>query len=284
MKRTRLTARWLAALATVAVVALPGAAIAASTGARVTIGVNRNDWTRFKAAIPRARDVRVYYDAENVFPATWPTRAEGAWVTLSLRPNPADLLSGKLNARLRALLASAPAHAELTFWHENEPGDPLKYSRSVNNARTNIAMLKYGEKLVKGTKVKFGQIICAPAIRMRTWIAPGLDWYGVDIFANPNFENPDKTLSKAKLWVRLNNDEAVFRAKTGRRWPPVRFDESNARHDWHRKNWFTYLAEWLRGHGGGRLLTRWTRAPTKHAGPWPPSKPVIRRLRWLSSL
>ncbi len=283
MKQTRQTARWLAALAAVAAVAVPGAAIAASTGARVTIGVNRNDWTRFKAAIPRARDVRVYYDAENVFPATWPTQAKGAWVTLSLRPNPADLLSGKLNARLRALLASAPAHAELTFWHENEPGDPLKYSRSVNNARTNIAMLKYGEKLVKGTKVKFGQIICAPAIRMRTWIAPGLDWYGVDIFANPNFENPDKTLSKAKLWVRLNNDEAVFRAKTGRRWPPVRFDESNARHDWHRKNWFTYLAEWLRGHGGGRLLTRWTRAPTKHAGPWPPSKPVIRRLRWLSS-
>ncbi len=85
------------------------------------------------------------------------------------------------------------------------------------------------------------------------------------------------------LWVRLNNDEAVFRAKTGRRWPPVRFDESNARHDWHRKNWFTYLAEWLRGHGGGRLLTRWTRTRTKHAGPWPPSQPVIRRLRWLSS-
>jgi hypothetical protein len=283
VKRARLTARWLAALAAAAVIGVPGAAIAAGTGARVTIGVNRNDWSQFKAAIPRARDVRVYYDAENVFPAAWPTRAEGAWVTLSLRPRPADLLSGKLDARLKALLASAPAHSELTFWHENEPGDPLKYSRSVNNARTNKAVLEYGEKLVKGTKVKFGQIICAPARRMRDWIAPGLDWYGVDIFANPNFENPDRTLSKAKLWVRLNYDEAVFRAKTGRRWPPVRFDESNARHDWHRKMWFTYLAEWLRGHGGGRLLTRWTPARTKLAGPWPPSQPVIRRLRWLSS-
>ena len=283
MKRVLLTARWLAASFAVVAVALPCGALAAGTGSRVTIGVNRNDWTRFKAAIPRARDVRVYYDAENVFPATWPTRAKGAWVTLSLRPKPADLLSGKLNARLKALLASAPAHSELTFWHENEPGDPLKYSRSVNNIRTNIAMLEYGEKLVKGTKVKFGQIICAPAIRMRKWIARGLDWYGVDIFANPNFENPDKTLSKAKLWVRLNNDDVVFRAKTGRRWPAVRFDESNARRDSHRKNWFTYLAEWLRGHGGGRLLTRWTTTRTKLAGPWPPSKPVIMRLRLLSS-
>jgi len=265
------------------VLAIPAAAFAAGTGSRVTIGVNRNYWTQFKAAIPHARDVRVYYDAPDVFPATWPTRAKGAWVTLSLRPKPRDLLSGKLDARLKALFASAPAHSEVTFWHENEPGNPLDYSRSVNTARANVAMLKYGEKLVKGTKVKFGQIICAPANQMQKWIAPGLDWYGVDIFANPHFANPDHTLSKAKLWVRLNNDEAVFRAKTGRRFPPVRFDESNARRDWHRKNWFTYLAEWLHGHGGGRLLTRWTPDRTKLTGPWPPSQPVIRRLRWLST-
>jgi hypothetical protein len=284
VKRILITARCLAALAAVAVAGIPAAAFAASTGGRVTIGVNRDYWTQFKAAIPRAKDVRIYYDTENVFPATWPTRAKGAWVTLSLRPNPADLLSGKLNARLKALFASAPAGSEATFWHENEPGNPLKYSRSVNNFRTNVAMLKYGEKLVKGTKVKFGQIICAPANRMQKWIAPGLDWYGIDLFANPNYENPDGTLSKAKLWKRLNHNEAVFRAKTGRRWPAVRFDESNARRDGHRKNWFTYLAEWLHGHGGGRLLTRWTPAPTKLTGPWPPSQPVIKRLNWLSSL
>ncbi len=283
MKRIRITARWLAALAAVAVVCIPAATIAASTGGRVTIGVNRDFWTEFKAAIPRAQDVRIYYDAENVFPATWPTRARGAWVTLSLRPKPADLLSGKLNARLKALFGSAPAHSEVTFWHENEPGNPLQYSRSVNRARTNVAMLKYGEKLVTGTRVKFGQIICAPANQMQKWIAPGLDWYGIDLFANPNYENPDGTLSKVKLWARLNNNEAVFRAKTGRRWPSVRFDESNARRDWHRKNWFTYLAEWLHGHGGGRLLTRWTHARSKLAGPWPPSRPVIRRLGSLSS-
>jgi hypothetical protein len=281
--KARITARWLAVLAAVAVVGTPAAVLAGATGAKVTIGVNRNYWTRFKAAIPHAQDVRIYYDDENVFPATWPTGAQGAWVTLSLRPNPADLLSGKLSARLKALFASAPAHSEVTFWHENGPANPLKYPRSVNSAQTNVAMLKYGEKLVKGTKVKFGQIICAPANQLKKWIAPRLDWYGIDIFANPNFENPDKTLSKAKLFARLNHNEVVFRAKAGRRWPAVRFDESNARRDWHRKNWFTYLAEWLHGHGGGRLLTRWTSAPSKLAGQWPPSQPVIRQLRLLAS-
>ncbi|HEX9066788.1 MAG TPA: hypothetical protein VF843_16885 [Streptosporangiaceae bacterium] len=282
MKRIRLVCRWLAASLACVALAVPAAALGASPGGRVTIGANRNYWTRFKAAVPGARDVRVYYDVENVFPATWPTGATGAWVTLSLRPNPADLLSGKLDARLKALFASAPAHSEVTFWHENEPGDPLGYAPSVNNARTNVAMLRYGENLVQGTKVKFGQIICAPAIRMQQWIAPGLDWYGIDLFANPNFENPNGTLNKANLWTRLDNNEAVFRAKTGRRWPAVRFDESNARRDWHRKNWFTYLVQWLHGHGGGRLITRWTPVPTNLAGPWPPSRPVIARLRALA--
>jgi hypothetical protein len=272
----------VAMTATLAVSAAPGTAGAASIGGRVTIGVNRNFWSQFKRAIPRAQDVRVYYDTENVFPATWPTGATGAWVTLSLRPNPRDLLSGKLDARLKALFASAPAHAEVTFWHENGPGNPLKYPPSVNNARTNVAMLRYGEKLVRGTKVKFGEIICAPANQLQSWIAPKLDWYGIDLFANPNFENPDKTLSKAKIWSRMAHNEAVFRAKTGKRWPPVRFDESNAHRDSHRKNWFTYLAEWLHGHGGGRLITRWVDGPSKLVGPWPPSLAVIKALRSLS--
>ena len=284
MKRLRVMAGGLAVLTALFILILPAEAVAGSTGGRVTIGVNRDYWTQFKAAIPRAQDVRVYYDEENVFPAKWPTRATGAWVTLSLRPKPSDLLSGKLDAQLKALFRSAPAHSEVTFWHENEPGDPLKYAPSINNARSNVAMLKYGEKLVKGTKVKFGQIICAPANQMQKWIAPKLDWYGIDLFANPNYENRDGTLSKAKIWTRMNNNEAVFRAKTGRRWPQVRFDESNARRDFHRKNWFTYLAEWLHGHGGGRLITRWTRAHSKLTGPWPPSQAVVRQLIALSSL
>jgi hypothetical protein len=283
VKCTRVTAGALAALAGIAVAVMPATALASGGKGRVTVGVNRDYWSKFKAAIPGAQDVRVYYDVENVFPAAWPTSAKGAWVTLSLRPNPADLLSGKLNAQLKALFRSAPAHSEVTFWHENEPGNPLKYPASVNNTRTAVAMLKYGEKLVKGTKVKFGQVICAPANRMQRWIAPGLDWYGIDLFANPNYENPNGTLSKAKIWTRMDNNESVFRAKTGRRWPAIRFDESNAHRDSHRKNWFTYLAEWLQGHGGGRLLTRWVNGPSKLVGPWPPSRPVILTLRALAS-
>jgi hypothetical protein len=283
VKPTRIAIRWLAAFAAAAVLAVPAAGLAAPSGGRVTIGVNRDNWSRFKAAIPSARDVRVYYDQENVFPATWPTRAKGAWVTLSLRPKPSDLLSGKLNAELKKLFASAPAHSEVTFWHENEPGNPLDYPPSVANASTNVAMLTYGEKLAGGTKVKVGQIICAPADQMQKWIAPRLDWYGIDLFANPNFENRDGTLSRARLWARMSHNEAVFRTKSGQRWPPVRFDETNARRDFHRKTWFTFLVQWLQGHGGGRLITRWTHGRSKLAGPWPPSKPVITRLRTLAS-
>jgi hypothetical protein len=81
---------------------------------------------------------------------------QGIWVTLSIRPKPSDLLSGKLDARLKALINSAPAHSELTVWHENYPGDPLGYPHSVNNPRTAVAMQRYMERLVKRSNVRVG--------------------------------------------------------------------------------------------------------------------------------
>src|SRR5258706_14608038 len=82
---------------------------------------NRNVYLHFNAAIPLAKAVRVYYDGENQFPVAWPNRLPGAWMTLSLRPNPHDLLSGRLDDQLHAIIPSAPAHSELAFWHENIP-------------------------------------------------------------------------------------------------------------------------------------------------------------------
>ena len=88
-------------------------------------GVNRDYYDAFSAAVPGARAVRIYYDALNVFPAQWPDRLPGAWVTLSIRPHPRDLLRGRLDSRLEDLVATAPARSELTIWHAAGPGNPL---------------------------------------------------------------------------------------------------------------------------------------------------------------
>ena len=94
-----------------------------------------------------------------------------AWMTLSVRPNPHDLLPGRLDDQLHAIIRSAPAHSELAFWHENIPGNPLDYPSYVNNPVTARRMQRYGQWLCRGTKVRFGVIICGPAVQMPEWIA-----------------------------------------------------------------------------------------------------------------
>jgi hypothetical protein len=270
-----------------------GLTIAGATGGlastrrpRIIFGANRNVYLHFNAAIPLAKAVRVYYDGENQFPVAWPNRLPGAWMTLSLRPNPHDLLSGRLDDQLHAIIRSAPAHSELAFWHENIPGNPLDYPSYVNNPLTARRMQRYGQWLCRGTQVRFGVIICGPAVQMPKWIAPHLDWYGFDFYDNWRYHNKDGTLSKEKMFARMNNNFKVFRAKSGVRWPAIRICEGNSPEDSHRVNWFTYCAQWMAGHNGRRYMTYWN--PDKGAaqnglsGPWPPSAPVVRRLHLLS--
>ncbi len=283
-------AQALAGLLAVSWVFLVHPAAQATSHVKITWGVNRNFFAAFKHKVPLARAVRVYYDAENVFPSSWPQRAgKGAWVTLSIRPNPADLLSGKLDAKLKALIASAPPNSELAVWHENYPGNPLHYPRSVNNPQAAVAMQRYMERLVKGTHVRFGVIISGPARNEMAWIARGLDWYGVDLYDNKRYWNRDHTLSKAKIWARMNANLTAFKKASGEQHPLIRLDETNTPWDNHRQRWFLWTAQWFGTHDGSRparIMTYWNpdhgQASGGLSGPWPPSAPVVRILRLLS--
>jgi len=274
-------------------VAAGGLAIAGALGAgsatpgnRVIVGATLSVYPKLHAAVPRARGLRMYFDGENEFPSAWPDPHPGAWITLSLRPNPDDLLSGKLDEHLKAIIDSAPAHAELTFWHENITGNPLGYPSYVNNARAAVSMQQYGHRLCLGTKVRFGVITCGPANQQLDWLAPGLGWYGDDLYEFPRLRGPDGTMSKAKILARLEANLDAWRSKSGRRRPSIRICETNSPFDAHRVDWFTWIARWMAGHNGFRMLTYWNpdagAAQGGLSGPWPPSPAVITRLRWLS--
>lgn len=275
-----------------AALATGGIAIAGAVGlgsapkTRIIFGSTLGPYPKLNAAVPRAVGLRMYFDTENEFPAAWPDPYPGAWITLSLRPNPDDLFSGKLDDQLKAVIDSAPAHSELTFWHENITGNPLGYPSYVNNARAAVRMQHYGHQLCRGTRVGFGVITCGPASQQIDWLAPGLDWYGDDLYEFPRLRGPDGTMSRAKIIARLNANLEAWRIKSASRWPAIRICETNSPFDSHRENWFTWIAQWMAGHNGRRMLTYWN----PHAGivqgglsgPWPPSPAVIRRLRWLS--
>ncbi len=266
--------------------AVAGVAIGPVPANRVILGATLGTYPKLHADVPRARGIRMYFDSENDFPPAWPEPYPGAWVTLSLRPNPRDLFSGKLDHRLKAIIDSAPAHAELTFWHENTTGNPLHYPAYVNNASAAIGIQLHGQRLCRGTKVRFGVITCGPAIQQIDWLAPGLDWYGDDLYEFPRLRGPDNAIRKAKLLARLDSNLKAWRIKSGRRWPAIRITETNSPFDSHRENWFTWMMQWLSVHNGSRMLTYWNSqagaAQGGLSGPWPPSPQVIQRLMWLS--
>ncbi len=111
-----------------AIAGAAGLASATAPATGIVFGANRDTYPRLHAAVPLAKGLRMYYDTENRFPAAWPDRF-GAHITLSLRPNPGDLLSGRLDRQLKAVIDSAPPHSELTFWHEKHHREPARVPR-----------------------------------------------------------------------------------------------------------------------------------------------------------
>jgi hypothetical protein len=268
--------------------ARPGIARASSAAPApgIVFGADRSGYAGFNAASSLAVGLRWYFNIENKFPPLWPEIFPETQMTLSLRPNPADLLAGRLDNQLRAIVQSAPPNSELTFWHENTTGNPLRYPRYVNNARTSVAMQQYGQQLCAGTGVLFGVITVGPVVLQRDWIARGLDWYGDDLYEFPRLRNPDNTFSEAKVVARLYQNLSAWQQASGQQTPAIRICETNSPYDSHRSEFFTTIARWLAGHNGHRMLTYWNPSSSLAegglSGPWPPSQPVISRLSSLS--
>jgi hypothetical protein len=251
---------------------------------RIVWGCNRGVWESFNAAMPTGlqRSVRIFYDYGQI-PSSWPNRAGNAWVTLSLRPSHdvRQLLDGKLDTQLKALISSAPAHSQLAFYHENNPGNPLGYPKSISNATTAAEIQRHGHRLCAGSRVRFGAIIVGPAAA--SWLAPHLDWYGVDQYLFGKHNLTHGKLDARKLNAHLDHDLAVFQHMSGLRHPQVCIPETNAHPVHYQEGWFTELAAWASEHNCRRIQTFWN-GRQGDGGTWPPSKAVIRHLRYLSEL
>lgn len=259
----------------------------AAAGTTLVYGINHDDFNSFNCKIPDGiHGYRVYRDSVITCTADdtpdacsarlntqWPNDLRSDYSTLSLRIDPDTLLSGRLDAALNELMDTAPDHAELTVWHEAGPGNPLSYPATITAASV-TAMHAHMQALVTAHgHVKYGQIITGPANQMVDWLGKGLDWYGVDIYDNPTFENNDGTLSQDKIDNRMDNNKATF-ALVSNGTPSIRITETNSNMDNHRKNWYLFLSEWMVANNGFRMLL-FFHADGALSGPWPPSPTVI---------
>jgi hypothetical protein len=262
-----------------------GAAVRATAAApspRLEIGANAGWFTAVQAAVPAATCRRVYYPEYNYVPPSWPSGPSVSRAMVSIRPVPADLLAGRLDAQIRTFLASAPAGSDLTTWHEagNLAGYP-SYITPATMRRVHTHM----QRLCQRTNVRYGPILCMRPSSMPPWLVPGMDWYGLDIYDWPEFHFPHGPLDvHGRLYPRLNQWRAVIRHVSRRRYPVLSICETNSSHRTHRPKWFAALSHWLSENGGRSLLTYWNDDP-KAVGPWlPHDQAVIRALRHATTL
>ena len=276
-----LTGAVLAAAAARPALAAAGSGSAAR-GRELQIGANAGWFSAMQTAVPAATQRRVYYPEYNYIPPHWPSGPTVSLAMVSIRPVPADLLAGRLDAPIRSFIQSAPPGSDLTTWHEagNLAGYPA-YITPAAMRRVHTHM----QRLCQGTNVRYGPILCMHPSSMPPWLVPGMDWYGLDIYDWSEFHFPHGPIDvHGRLYPRLNQWRAVIQHVSRRRVPTLSICETNSHHPTHRARWFTALAHWLSTNGGQSMLTYWSSSPDA-VGPWlPHDRAVVRALRHASTL
>lgn len=250
----------------------------------VLVGSNSKVFDAMNDAGITVRTFRAYRDQFNLVPTVWPAKESvpEAVVTLSIRPLPADLLAGRLDDKLKALIAAAPPGVRLSAWHEasNLPGYPDWVTSGAM-----AAVHEYMQELCKGSNVRYGSIICAVPSQARAWMGTGLDWYGLDVydFGEGQFRHWwNGGISKSKLFARLDDMLETCRALSGRDAPEIDICETNSPRRERRAEWFELLAEWMHDNGGRCLQTFWNPSGSL-SGPWlPDDQETIGALRSIS--
>jgi hypothetical protein len=262
-----------------------------AAGTKIAYGAMHSiypDWVANAPSPDGKNSERRYFQAVNSIPKNWKAAAcHSSYVTMSIRPNPDDLLHNKtipdngsgfttLDGQIRHFLSTCPDHAELACWHEAQGGNPIHYPKYITAASMR-AIHAHVQKLctttpnADGGRVKYGCILTGPVGTNANWLGKGLDWYGIDIYDDKNFEKKNGLLDQGAITGRMDDNLRYWRNAAGIRDVSVRITETNSAHDNHRKNWMLWLSEWMAASNGYRMITFWG-GPL--SGDWPPSSTV----------
>jgi hypothetical protein len=272
----------------------------AATGTPIAYGAIHSiypDWAANAPSPDGKNSERRYFDTVNYIPADWTTAAcHSHYVTMSIRPNPDDLLNNNtipdngsgyttLDGQIAHLLSTCPDHAELTCWHEAQSDNPLGYPSyitpaSIQAIHAHVQSLCTSTPDADGGRVKYGCILTGPVSTNASWLGTDLDWYGVDIYDNANFQGPGGNLDQSAITGRMDGNLAAWQGATSKT-VSVRITETNSNEDNHRKNWMLFLSEWMAANNGYRMITYWG---GPDSGTWPPSQTVLDYYVYLQSV
>jgi hypothetical protein len=222
----------------------------------IILGCNAELYSAFTAAIPGAAGCRSYRDDVIREPCHVPTRfpgEPGSRVVASIRPHPDALLSGGLDDALLAMLRDGAARftaPQLTVWHE--AGNLYQDVSYITPAVVRLMHLKMQQLCHQVRSVQYGCIIYGDIPLMDRWIpyAPdAMDWYGIDVYWNDQFDF--STYDKLKAYLDAYR---LLAQRRGVPHPRIHICEANATEESNRPSFFRNVARWLHHHGSGGML------------------------------
>lgn len=214
----------------------------------IAFGVNQNHYDDMSPYVKPITIERTYKSLQPTWPEMQVPGTPSVW---SIRPDPAKLFKGQYDAEIKSALLTAPAGSYLTSYHEA--------SLAGISYNTAVKVQQYLHRLVHSVtdKVPFGNITLpgdAPH-----WDAPGMDWYGLDVY---DFHANNNAVRALNYWYYHGSIRTTA---------PTLITETNTNIVANRSSWFTQIYEWLASSPPGwALCTFWN--PGGHwSGPWLPN-------------
>jgi hypothetical protein len=259
---------------------------------RVIFGSTAGTYAKIAHTLGRSyrfRGVRVYAGGGalrhnagvNVFPTPWPDYGSHTRLLLSVYPDLGDLLAGRLDHQIRAMIADAPAGSMLNAWHEVLS---LPYKQHYLTPGNVYRMHAKMNSLCHGSHVTYGSLLGGGDLRrLMHHVPPDLGYYGIDLYGNLGIHKHPRWQHPFHRWTQFR--ELAREKDRHRRYPRLVIGETNCPDKALRPDWLKLVASWMHAYGSHAtaMFTFWS-AHGGLSGRWDPhDAATIKAMRYICS-
>jgi hypothetical protein len=215
--------------------------------------------------------------AVNIFPTPWPVYGKHTHLLMSVYPELDDLLAGRLDDKIRGMIAGAPPGSMLNAWHEVLS---LPYRQRYLTPYNVYQMHRKMQSLCHGSNVTYGCLLGGGDLTyLMRCVPPDLGYYGLDLYGNLGILDHPRWGHPIHRWIQFRE---LARTKDKLGYPWLVIGETNCPDEAIRPAWFKLIASLMHGYGPHALaiLTFWAAHGGGLSGPWDPAdKATIKALR-----
>jgi hypothetical protein len=219
--------------------------------------------------------------AVNLFPTPWPIHGRRTRMLVSVYPDLNDLLAGRLDRRIRNMIAGAPPGSMLNAWHEVLS---LPYQQRYLTPYNVYLMHRKMYSLCLGSNVTYGCLLGGGDLTyLMSYVPAGLGYYGLDLYGNLGLRKHPRWVHPLRRWIEFRE---LARTKDRLGYPWLVIGETNCPDQALRPAWLELIASWMHDYGAHAmaLMTFWSAHDAGLSGPWDPTdRATINALRAICS-